>query len=280
MDNLDLILWNKRMRAAPLGHGGGSYRIVNAELTTYTTGLTTALSTSQLRNLDTFITSLKTGLSITNLSDAFDVMYVLAGETSESSLRNLVKNAHHATAVNSPTFTKYEGFKGNGTTSYIDTNYNPSTQGSRFKQNDASIGVYTRDSIKDKGAPTGLTSSSSQSVLVVASTTLYYGCNSSSPSKIIHDGRAGLYTIYRSAAAATFARVNKIALASSATASVAPISGNFWICGRNKTDAAGTYNNNQIAFQFLGKSLSTTHADIIVDAIEAYMDANGKGVIS
>jgi hypothetical protein len=42
------------------------------------------------------------------------------------------------TAVNSPTFTTNEGFMGNGTSSYVDTNFNPSTSGVNYTLNDAS----------------------------------------------------------------------------------------------------------------------------------------------
>ena len=42
------------------------------------------------------------------------------------------------TAVLSPTFTTNEGFTGNGTSSYIDTNFNPVTQGINYTQNNAS----------------------------------------------------------------------------------------------------------------------------------------------
>jgi len=42
------------------------------------------------------------------------------------------------TAVNSPTFTTNQGFTGNGTSSYIDTNFNPATSGTNYKLNDAS----------------------------------------------------------------------------------------------------------------------------------------------
>jgi hypothetical protein len=42
------------------------------------------------------------------------------------------------TAVNSPTFTTNIGFAGNGTSAYIDTNFNPSTQGVNYTLNDAS----------------------------------------------------------------------------------------------------------------------------------------------
>jgi hypothetical protein len=44
------------------------------------------------------------------------------------------------TAVNSPTFTTDEGFQGDGVSSYIDTNFNPSTSGVNYTLNDACFG--------------------------------------------------------------------------------------------------------------------------------------------
>jgi hypothetical protein len=52
------------------------------------------------------------------------------------------------TAVNSPTFTTNGGFNGNGTSSYIDTNFNPATSGVNYTLNDASRimwGVFPAD---------------------------------------------------------------------------------------------------------------------------------------
>jgi len=46
------------------------------------------------------------------------------------------------TAVNSPSFTANEGFIGNGTSSYIDTNFNPSTQSTNYVTNNASRYMY------------------------------------------------------------------------------------------------------------------------------------------
>ena len=46
------------------------------------------------------------------------------------------------TAVNSPTFTTNQGFQGNGTSSYIDTNFNAVTQGVNYVQNNASRYLY------------------------------------------------------------------------------------------------------------------------------------------
>jgi hypothetical protein len=46
------------------------------------------------------------------------------------------------TAVNSPTFTTNQGFNGNGSSSYINTNYNATTQGVNYSLNSASNGAY------------------------------------------------------------------------------------------------------------------------------------------
>jgi hypothetical protein len=48
------------------------------------------------------------------------------------------KRLSQYTAVNSPTFTTNVGFLGNGTSSYIDTNFNPSTSGVNYTLNNAS----------------------------------------------------------------------------------------------------------------------------------------------
>ena len=46
------------------------------------------------------------------------------------------------TAVNSPTFTTNEGYNSNGTSSYLDTNYNATTDGVNFQNTDACEGGW------------------------------------------------------------------------------------------------------------------------------------------
>ena len=52
---------------------------------------------------------------------------------------NWIKNAHNSTLVNSPTFTPKVGFTGNGSTMYINNNFNPKSQESNFAYNDATV---------------------------------------------------------------------------------------------------------------------------------------------
>ena len=92
-----------------------------------------------------------------------DVFYMFAtdGNSSFATLNWKAPISNQCTLVNSPTFTANQGFAGNGTSSYINTNYNPSTFTSpKYLINDASIGWWKRT--------TG-TISSSRNIVSVAS---------------------------------------------------------------------------------------------------------------
>lgn len=123
---------------------GTSY---DSDLVTYWTGLTTPLSTAQKDRLQTFVTAIKTGLGITNLSDMFGVFYMFHNETQEAALRNLVERAHDGVAPSGadlPQFTAWEGF----TPTYaslqcIDTQFNPEDADSAvLGYNNVSVGHY------------------------------------------------------------------------------------------------------------------------------------------
>jgi hypothetical protein len=52
------------------------------------------------------------------------------------------KRLSQYTAINSPTFTTNDGFLSNGTSSYVDTNFNPASSGVNYTLNDASIFIW------------------------------------------------------------------------------------------------------------------------------------------
>jgi hypothetical protein len=74
-----------------------------------------------------------------------DVFYVFAqdGSAEFGTLNWKNPNANQSTLVNAPTFVSNGGFTGNGTSSYIDTNFNPATQGVQYTQNNASRYFFT-----------------------------------------------------------------------------------------------------------------------------------------
>ncbi len=70
-----------------------------------------------------------------------DVFRLYGAETAQQSLRNLIKDAHHATNATGLPFTASVGYTG-ANNKYLDSNYNPLTEGSTFSQDSCSIGQY------------------------------------------------------------------------------------------------------------------------------------------
>lgn len=258
----------------------------DADLVTYMTGLSTPLSTGQKDLLNTFILALKSGLSITNLSDAFDIAYVIGGETQESSYRNLVKRLHDITAVGSPTWTALEGHTG-ATGKYLDTNYNPSTQGSKYTLNNCSLGVYSRTDANGLYSDIGSRTSTSDYTVILSR---YSGAsvmrlhNPVNPS--VTDAEAdslGMSIACRNAASQTglFGYHNKTSLTIINSGNTTNIPNcNIFIGARNNNGTPEQESIRQLSFAFAGRYFSEAEVGVIVDAFEAYMDANGKGVIT
>ena len=273
------------IRTAIAGSMGGG-QSWDSDLVTYTTGLTTPLSNGQLTLLNNFILALKSGLSITNLSDAFDVMYILANETAESSLRNLVKRLHDATAVNSPTFTALEGFTGNSTSSYIDTNYNPYTQGIKYTLNNISLGIYSRTDVNGLYCDIGCrTTTSDYTNILSRNGGITYMRLHSGLNPVIQDAETnslGMFIAARNAADETglFGYHDKLSLDRLNAGNTSNIPNcNITIFARNYSGTPEQFSPRQLSLAFAGKYFNSTEVRVITDAFEAYMDANGKGVI-
>jgi len=246
------------------------------DLVTYMVGLTTPLSAYQKDLLDNFVTTVKSGFSISRLYDAFDIMNIYAGETSESSLRNLVKRANDSTTVSSPTFTAFEGFTGNGSTSYVTTNYTPSLHAVKYAQDDANWSTYIRNN--KTSAYIGIYNDPYCTLLpwlYSAPYHTYWSINDNTVSNRGFVGTSlGLWMLNRTNSANRQLYRNTVQEHSYSTASTgipdtAMSLGGPWY---------KTY--HQFAFNSAGRSLSTAERTVLKNAIEEYMDARGKGVIA
>jgi hypothetical protein len=100
--------------------------------------------------LPTFSQIIKQNQLVIDLKDAgvwdkLDTFAVFATDGSSDFALIDWKRLTQYTAVNSPTFTINQGFKGNGTSSYIDTNFTPSTDGVNYQLDNASRYFYGFD---------------------------------------------------------------------------------------------------------------------------------------
>lgn len=82
-----------------------------------------------------------------------DVIYNPANDGSAGfgSLNWKNPTLHQMTLVNSPTFTVNLGFSGNGTSSYVDLNYNPEADGVEFQLNDHGYECYNFNATANTG---------------------------------------------------------------------------------------------------------------------------------
>jgi len=248
------------------------------EVSTYIDGLVTPLSDGQLALLNNFILTLKAGLSITNLSDAFDVMYILAGETAESSLRNMVKRLHDAVAVNSPVFVPYEGFSGDGLSATIDTNYNFIDNKVNASVSSHAFGLYSRlDALSNTAdiiTDTTTTSGWDQRLYMKLVDGRTRGMSFSGSSFYANNPNpsTGLYSISRVAYNLTLINRNGTNLGTS-------VAGSGIITATPNT-IIYLLDGRQYAFYYYSRGLTEEEMGYLFIPFEAYMDSNGRGVIA
>lgn len=238
--------------------------------------MTTPPTTTRKDEINTLIVGLKTA----GIWSKMDAMYVLAAADEQAALLNWVADTNNATAENSPSFVADSGFAGNGSTSFINTNYNPSTDGVHYEQNSASFGYLC---LSD-----GVSNVVSNGV-VVGGNYLY-----SLPYTDIYHRMCVNYNSYDGVKTAVTsakhyaigvrdATVLYLYLDGTQTAlpavSYAVPNGNVYMGGTNVGPALAEPNNYRYACCFLGSALDSTEAVALTTLLEAYMDAVGCGIL-
>lgn len=137
-----------------------------------------------------------------------DVFQLYALNVSGVALVN-IKNpgTFGATAVNSPAFTAYKGFKGNGTNSHLTLGYNPAGL-TQFQQNDAHAMVAA---IVDDGSDIYGSTAGAQNISIAPSgSTLVTRLNNASSSSVSVNALAGVSMINRASSASYIPTFNGI----------------------------------------------------------------------
>lgn len=235
--------------------------------------------------INTLVTGLKSDLSLSTLSAGFDLFYMFAADVAANALINWVSpGTYNASAVSSPSFTVDQGYTGNGASSYLTTNYTPSTNGVRYMLNSASCGSYSRSAITadartDIGSGQG---TASQRVFINArnsanamgtclntDATISAGVSSSGGLSAVNRSASNLSTMYK----------NGSSIGTSANASTAVPASPILICAFNNAGTPTQFSTRQIAFAFAGKSFDATAHLAIFTRVEAFLDAIGAGVV-
>lgn len=149
------------------GGGGPVYGPYTTAFSSVVSGRGGIVTTAEKTRLTTFETSLGSILG------EFDRLWI-HGLSNNIAARTSFVNPTSTiiTAVNSPTFIPSVGYQGNGLTSYLNSNFNPFTQGVKYTLNNASGLSYIQQNIVSTGASFGAIVGSDISVLLYPQFTL------------------------------------------------------------------------------------------------------------
>ncbi len=245
----------------------------------YFVALTTPLSYAFKQYVNQFIIQLKADGNFTKL----DRLWLHATEAQDQAKVSIVNPAStKLTEVGSPTWTAKQGYTGNGSSMYLNTNYNLSTSSLNYLLNSSSAGLYIRT---NPGAAVEVD-------LGVADATpnLTYlfprnvGDNSFQNAQAALAGiftyanadTRGFFSIIRTAANAQSAWKNGISKATNATASSVLINNNVYILANNNNGAAASFSRKQIALSYFGSG--TVGQLTFYNAIQTLMTQIGANV--
>jgi len=181
-----------------------------------------------------------------------------------------------ATAVNSPTFTQYEGIETNGTNSYINLQYNPTTDATNFKQNDGVIGAYSNTNTEnngdwDMGAVDG--SNGWSAMLFYASGVNIGRINCLSSISGVETDGSGLLAVIRRANDEIVNNKNGVDVISSVLIASAGITNRDFYVGCLNNGTPAYHSNRQYGMAFVGGALSEAEMASFYSAYNTYKTA-------
>ena len=226
---------------------------------------------------DTFVSAIVDGGVWVKL----DALWVFAQTTSAGALKNWVTpGTHDCSLVNAPAFTALEGFAGNGTTSYINSNFSPSVDGVNYTQNSASYGLYSRTDANISKTDMGCEGAGGDNYIRARlSGNINWRVNSGATSTQAIADSLGMYIASRPDSANQNLYKNKTEY-TAAVAAGSLVSEDFFIGAQNASGSPSLLSTRQISMAFVGAALTQSDVNILTDAFEVYMDSNNKGVIT
>lgn len=213
-----------------------------------------------------------------------DALYLTAAADSQAARRNWIADVYNLTAVNSPTFTTDQGYTGNASTSYLNSNFNPVAAGSpNFVQNSGSVGGWT---LVDRAAADmsmmGSVNGTSSAIDVQSRFTgnLAAGfLNDFTATTSANSESFGHYAMSRIAASGAGARSlykNGSSLTTTATASTGLPNVAISILARARQGSTPTvYSSDQIAAAHIGAGLTAADISALYAALQTYLTALG-----
>jgi hypothetical protein len=218
-------------------------------------------SASQQAKQNTFVADLKAA----GIWTLLDVLYVFAtdGDSDFATLNWKAPTSYKITKVNTPTFTTNEGFNGNGTNQYLNTNFVPSTNGVNLTLNSTSLATHLFNHVTETKYDCGTAPS-----FLASSPLLYFrgddGYGSvvytvnQAPNAVQSNGGncSGFWMAQRKDASNVYMFKNGAQTDTDADASTAVPSGNMFLLAANSGGAPANPSTRKMSMFSLGASLA------------------------
>jgi hypothetical protein len=248
--------------------------------------MTTPPSLTISDNYNTYINTLDTAYVL----DSLDIFYIAAINNRDNAGLNYIdptggENINDGDTVS---FTAYEGWDGDATNDYLNTNYNPTNDATHYKQDDNCGFIYLREVLAttyEEYEFGGRDSSDGAGFYItglwnVGKTIYWRTGNSSSHSYTRTDAtRQGFVYAERTASDASEIFVNNSSESTSSTASYGIPNVNMYILGGNNGGVLTGVSSNSFSVFGMGASLTASQRTTLYNATEILMDSLGTGVI-
>ena len=265
-----------------------SERIALAAYEAESEAIFAAMGTTPNDARKTLIDNLVKGLKDDGVWTLLDFFYLLAAHAENSSLLNWINpGTFDATNVSSTAFEVDRGYTGDGTADYLNSNYNPNTDGINYVLDDASFGVYVRTNVSEDAIDIGARDKTPPQALISLITRAntwgvetWTRVNELSAMTVASTDSRGFYISTRTGTNQRDCYKNETNIISDNQVSVKLVDKEIYILCRNENGVPGYYSTKQIAAAFTGSGMTQTNVDNFTDRIETFMDAINAGVIS
>lgn len=199
-----------------------------------------------------------------------DVLYVLAGHTSQASLLNW-KGATYNATNNGATFTTDRGFTGDAVAAYIDTGYNPGN--GQFLDASHTFGRWTRTAAAANNTDIGTQDASYLSVVTGGSSSFTARDGAVSDGVASATSAAANVTVVRDAGSHEVYR-NGASIGTDAAAYTGPTH-DFALLAKNNLGTIESFSANEVSAAYFGTKLTAAEVLALHTTLAAYMTAVG-----
>ena len=211
-----------------------------------------SLTNNEKTYINTFIGALGTDFA------EFDRLWIHGLSNSVAARTSLANpTSTMITAVNSPTFTASQGYNGNGTNSYLNTNYNPTTNGVKYTLDSASLYVYSRTNLNAFKIDIGHCNATSYSTLDIRDAGSFYRSINQVGfiSAVGVANSLGLFSGVRVGTLDVRSYKNGTSISTDTTASSTLINNNIYVLALNNNGPTSFYSPRQLSLSAIGSGV-------------------------